>query len=493
MAIDTMSSLGLTMSQKWAYKGIDTLAKRVNVELRHQIHDRNLLFYFSHDNVNIQFRVYEQRIDRQSHFDSGTATTIYLVPDSDGKRLDNPRLQEQRKIGRTNPITAKDIIKGPMSTAKRVVSRMRHWILQFLLDSPDFDLEKYDGRSDARLKPPPPVHELPTGRENQIIQHMLPTLPIDEATYNGNDQVMDRAWMGLGLHSVEEMKKTGLERVVVWAGDQLTVSRLRGLANFRSHDDNSFERMAYLIPMFGWFHLQMAFATSLHTQYYGTKAAFGFSHAFDVMGKKGLSSTATQGTFHYTFEEALKEVAIARFRDLWKEVAGVKSLGELRSRKPEELLELAERIHRGFASTEAIVNMDNEPKEAQDQLLRQMAQFNRDLLEYLELDLAIKVGDVGRMEDMLPRLLFRFIGGRNHKYAVEILELLQGLHREWPEDIRQVLSWSSRSVRDNNRALTNREYVRTKCWLVNTSGRRDGFYPVDLAQEHNVRDIKVSG
>ena len=37
-----------------------------------------------------------------------------------------------------------------------------------------------------------------------------------------------------------------------------------------------------------------------------------------------------------------------------------------------------------------------------------------------------------------------------------------------------------------------REYVRTRCWLVNTSGRRDGFCAVDMAQEHNVRDVKVS-
>lgn len=171
--------------------------------------------------------------------------------------------------------------------------------------------------------------------------------------------------------------------------------------------------MAYLIPMFGWFHLQMAFAVSLHAQYYGTKAAFGFSHAF---------------------EEALKEVTIARFRDAWGQVAGVQGLAELRSRTPEELLRLAEKIHREFASTEAIGNMMDEPSELKDEQLKQMVQLNRDLLEYMELDVAIKRGDVGRMEDMLPRLLFRFLGGRNHKYAVEILELLQGLHREWPAD-----------------------------------------------------------
>ena len=154
---------------------------------------------------------------------------------------------------------------------------------------------------------------LPAGRKNQIIQHMLPTHHIDQSTYKGNDQVIAQTWKELGLSLVEEMKKTGLECVVVWAGDQLTISWLCGLVSYCSHDDNSFERMVYLILMFGWFHLQMAFTTSLHTQYYGTKATFRFLHTFDIMKKKGLSSTATQGMFHHTFEEVLKEVAIACF------------------------------------------------------------------------------------------------------------------------------------------------------------------------------------
>jgi hypothetical protein len=48
---------------------------------------------------------------------------------------------------------------------------------------------------------------------------------------------------------------------------------------------------------------------------------------------------------------------------------------------------------------------------------------------------AIKHGDVGHMEDLLPTLLFQFSGGGNPEYTIEILELLQGLRREWPEDV----------------------------------------------------------
>jgi len=285
-AIDTLSSLGLTMSQKWAFEGIDTLAKHANEELRHQVHELKLLFFFSHDNINRQFRVFEQRIDRQTTFDSGTASTIYLVPGSENMQLNNRALQEQRKIGRLNPITTRDIIKLSMPGATRVAAQMKHVVLRFLLDSPEFDVESYEHRDDEAFRPPPPVQELPCGRENQTAQHTLPTEHICESTYKGNDEVVFTHHKCVGLDSPEEMKETGLNRVIVWVGDQLTVSRLRGLVNFRSHNDNSFERMDYLIPSFGWFHLQMAFATSLHSQYYGKKGSYGFSHAFDVMGKR---------------------------------------------------------------------------------------------------------------------------------------------------------------------------------------------------------------
>ena len=62
--------------------------------------------------------------------------------------------------------------------------------------------------------------------------------------------------------------------------------------------------------------------------------------------------------------------------------------------------------------------------------------WNHDILQYIVLDQAIKHGDVGLMEDMLPQLLFWFMGGRNSNYATEVLELLQGLHREWPAEVK---------------------------------------------------------
>jgi len=62
--------------------------------------------------------------------------------------------------------------------------------------------------------------------------------------------------------------------------------------------------------------------------------------------------------------------------------------------------------------------------------------MNRGLLQFLVLNRAVKTGDVGVIEAMIPRLLFRYIGSHSKNYTKEMFELIQGLHHEWPEELR---------------------------------------------------------
>jgi hypothetical protein len=87
------------------------------------------------------------------------------------------------------------------------------------------------------------------------------------------------------------------------------------------------------------------------------------------------------------------------------------------------------------ASTAALQKMAAK-KLRKDELLYQSTQMACDLLDYVNFNAAIKMGDVGFLQDFLPHLLFQFIGGKNKNYVIEILELLQGLHWEWPDDLK---------------------------------------------------------
>ncbi|KAF8833153.1 hypothetical protein BDN67DRAFT_917538, partial [Paxillus ammoniavirescens] len=181
---------------------------------------------------------------------------------------------------------------------------------------------------------------------------------------------------------------------------------------------------------------------------------------------------ATRGPFHHNLSKALYHVAEAHVRLDWQVVAGTNDLAELHSRTPEELIMLAEKLVDEHASSEALEQMDCQTEDERDEVKRQTMIWNRDVLHYIVLDQAIKHGDVALMEAMVPTLLFRFTGGRNSKYAIEMLELLQGLHKEWPPAVQ--------------------DFVREHCWLVNFKGKPNLFLPIDMAQEHNIKDIKVT-
>jgi hypothetical protein len=484
-AFDTLHALGLTMSQKWAYSGIETLSDRVRLTLLDDL--QKYPWFGAHDNLNMPFRVYEQRLDNQSHFDSGTAATVFIIKDPAAVCPDNAAIQAQIALGAKNPITLMDIIQLEWDAAPRIHTQAIFHVLNILTGAAAFDFETYEHRDDALLSPPPPVCQLPVGPEYTTCQYMLDTVHMEEASYDGNARVLKEWWRQLKFDIPAAIKQL-CKKAIVWVGDQLTVSRIRGLQRFRSQDPNPYQRLEFVRSIFGWFHAQIAFESSLHDQYYGTELGFGLVQAFDLLKRKGLHAPSIKGNFHHDIKEALDHVAQARFRDLWCCVGGVEKLEDLRSRQPQELHDLASEIVRQFASTEALQDLATQ-EENVDELLYQSVQMARDLLVYLELDAAIKIGDVGRIQDILPRLLFRFVGGKNKNYAIEILELLQALHRERPTEFKFAFCFSF--LNSFTSALNLREYVLKYCWLANTTGREGGFLPIDLLQEHNVRDIKV--
>ncbi|KAH7910138.1 hypothetical protein BJ138DRAFT_1009422 [Hygrophoropsis aurantiaca] len=469
-AFDALHALGVVMSHKWAANAYGDLSKNAMDEARARI--QTSPWIISHDNVNIPMRVFSQRLHNQSHFISGCAATVWILPDRAHLPSEiNSVLQQHRAAKSREPFNYRAILDGDHMALARIKKQYINHILRTLLDSPDF--VDYLHRDSDIFKPPPPVHELQCGVENSVKQYILGTADIEEASYEGNDKVLAEWFRQMGLNSDEEKKKTGMMRVIPWIGDQMTVERLRGLWRFRHEDLNSFDRMDYMIPLFGWFHLVMAFANSLHKQYIGTSSGIGgLQQAFDILQRKGLQKSETKGPFWHHLDEALRHISEAHFRACWIAVGEVESLAHLKKQSPEQLYNLATKIVDQCASRKAIAKLNHVHEDRRDHVKSQFTMLNTDMLGYLELTDAIRVGDVGRMQDLLPLLLMRFSGGGNSKYTIEILELLQGLQREWPE--------------------TNRNHVREHCWLINRSGKRDGFLPIDQGQEQNIRDIKVT-
>ncbi|KAF8235590.1 hypothetical protein L208DRAFT_1457964 [Tricholoma matsutake] len=273
---------------------------------------------------------------------------------------------------------------------KRMEAQYIYRILRVLLDSPEFSDYLY--HDSEFFYPPPTVNKLCSGPDNVTQEFILGTSELEEASYQEEEEI-----------------RTGLECVIAWMGDQLTVEQLRGLWKYRHEDFDSFDRMDYMIPVFGWFHLVMAFENSLHKQYLGTSVGIGgMQQAFDVLKRKGLVLQSTKGPFWHHLDEVIHHISEAHFRSSWLVVGGVKSMAELKKKSPQQLCSLATKL----------------------------------------------------------------IRGGNPKYTIDILELLQGLHREWPDDVYK--------------------YICEWCWVMNQAGKDNSWLAFDLGQEENIADIKVN-
>jgi len=388
----------------------------------------------SHDNVNIPFRVFSQRLDNQGEFGNGTAATVYIKPQAAHFSASiSQALKDQRKQGSENPLTELDILDLGDASFPRIEDQEIYLVLKFLTCSPEFDMKTYSRKDSEIFHPPAPVLQL--DKDDVGLQYLLGTVNIPEASYEDHDRLIDEWFNQLGWTTVAQRMKVALEKVVSWVGDQLTVDRLRGLFRMRAEDENSFERLDFSVFVFGWFHLQMAFAKSLHQQYLGTARTRGLHHAFQLLEKKGLTKALTKGPFHHDLEEAIYEVAEAHIRLDWLKISGSEKLSDLRKFNPEELHQLAVQLVRKRASSAALDEMRMKPENKRDEELVNVIMWNRDVLQYIVLDEAMRSGDVGLMEGMLPHLFIRFTGGGNGNYANEVLELLQGIHREWPAEI----------------------------------------------------------
>jgi hypothetical protein len=427
-AFNALHTLRITMSHKWTANCVEKLSHSAMNEVASLVSKNPCsIGPISYDNMNVLLQVFFQHIDNKSDFGSGTAATAYvkyniaLLPPNT-----NAMLQEKQAEGMQNPITADMIDNLANDGYATIHDYMVHRVLRYLLKSPYF--ASYLHSKSPCFNPPPSGYTLPRGRENVTKQYMLGSVGIPEAKYEQNLELIWEWLKQLGIITDKEKEKMAQEKLVFWCGDQLTVDRLWGLFEMRGDDSNSMERLDWMILMFGWFHFKMAFTNSLHKQYLGDDKGEGLKKAFGGMKWKGLTQLLIKGPFHHDLDEALHHTLEAHVLVDWKQISGVTDLSELTSRSPEELLKLAEILVYKNASLDALNEMDALLEVEQDDAKWQTIIFMKDTLHYVVFSEAMQEGHVKLMQDFLPHVAYRFTGGGNSNYLMEVFKLLQGIH-----------------------------------------------------------------
>jgi hypothetical protein len=187
-AADTLYLWKICMNQKWIYGMLERMGEKNHKAMLRDIHERDLPFGGSHDNINLGFRVYEQRRDNKSRFDSGTAATIYTFSDPACVPPDPKAYQRKWQEGVKDPIESLDILDLEANGASKMSLQDNYIVLKILISSPEFDFKTYPHNSDPLFARPPPVQQLPTGPEHALRQYMLDTAHLEEASLTGNDK-----------------------------------------------------------------------------------------------------------------------------------------------------------------------------------------------------------------------------------------------------------------------------------------------------------------
>jgi hypothetical protein len=138
------------MSQKWPYDGIEALSKCARLDMARNI--ARYPWFGIHNNVNIPFCIYQQHLDNQSHFDSGTAGTIIVINDRACIPPNFTDLKLSLVKGYKNHITCCDILELDLNTSQRLDTLAIYTVLTFLIDAPEFGFDSYRHKNSTIFK-----------------------------------------------------------------------------------------------------------------------------------------------------------------------------------------------------------------------------------------------------------------------------------------------------------------------------------------------------
>ncbi|KIJ25074.1 hypothetical protein M422DRAFT_273994 [Sphaerobolus stellatus SS14] len=275
----------------------------------------------------------------------------------------------------------------------------------------------------SHISTAPEVHPIPLHKTEQ---YPLPAMHIDES-------------------SINEMKEHGLLFV---DGDLLTLMLLDKVEAARRDDKDILEGLQFTIRRFGLFHCKMAGCRLVLYQYWGKPNAELCASLWkeNLVANRKPMKAGWKTDKHppwQTSHELLHISAAAHIQDAFHTYINVENLEEwAKGVSPEEFMQVSEQIFEKSFTSQAVHSIRRLDQEQRDYFYEHTLLYNRDVLVYLEYCDAIRTGDIGRVLNVLRTLT------RLEEWAPRLCELF----------------------------LNN--------WLVNLSGKPNGWKEVDLLQEH---------
>jgi len=323
---DVLNHTGFTLSYSSAIGKIKALGQERLLEIVGLVRERAFMIIW--DNLNIAFRVGEQRKDSKDHFDNGTTATLIPLYDVEfgGIPLNSKPHRDNRRP--VIDFTHEDLLPSRQQVQELEADQLWH-IEDILFDAfPDLRARFKD-----KIKPVTNIFPIPV---HQTEQYPLPAMHIDESSLEGTLGVLENIITKTLKLSGEDLKKHG---IILCAGDQLTMSLLDKviiLPSFHSmakhhinqasasrRDDSELVDNVgrYTEGQLGLFHVKIAGDRMITNEYWGVPNSISPWSLWKInalLGRKAISAgwkAKTLPPFRPTYELILQLALPANILD----------------------------------------------------------------------------------------------------------------------------------------------------------------------------------
>ncbi|KII85092.1 hypothetical protein PLICRDRAFT_116530 [Plicaturopsis crispa FD-325 SS-3] len=417
------------------------------------------LFAASYDNINMVFRAAEQILGRTDTQENGTCSTIWPLWKA---KLEDMLVSDLTSaFDRAPPLSIFDILLNE-AESQTLDTCLVYCVLRIIITHGGEKFAKF--REELELSAPATDHLIEVHRTPL---HPLPPVEIDESTIVGNSEVIDATFDVLWIKRIARW----LRHVKFFAGDQLSIARLRALVNIRAGHEGGYEGYGWGVWIPGLFHAKIAdmhgfFVTHWGKPNAGTRNPGCLAFHNTVLHRHPILLTSLPPfrtcrdlVFVSLYARVLHLLLLVSHKSTLDEyINSVDSWATLKAHS----LEIVTRYTDSAAVDEMRWQRETTGTGG-DMVYENAVLFLRDALLSREFTDAIKCGDSGRVVLILKVWALGFRGSGRTKYAHEMLHLCHNIAHVWPKGIRDIVF--------NN-------------WLVNPSGRPNAWVEVDLMQEH---------
>ncbi|THH04412.1 hypothetical protein EW146_g10186 [Bondarzewia mesenterica] len=457
-----LNRLGLSVSYTTVLKLLRSLSHSAKGVIRTKARTRAFLVIY--DNINRMARAWDPDLGQKDHIYNGTAATFIELEDCNPERafdtepLRNAREQEQRKgldwkllyqrvkWDQVNEIFALHSLAMLVEATPSLVDHQAFIQLQFRTRTA--------------------VRQMRNGRKTTL--HPLETTNFNEGNTAENAKVLD----DLLLNQLGMPKEEVDRLLVIVGGDQSTVEKLRTLKKFLASCPHGYARYGWVLPLIqlwhmGWADLERVLNTHWGNAQVDDPSSFGSANI--LLGRKVKDVKRPD---YYPAQHLVFDTLKADILDCWRIHLRVDDLDDHFHKNPveiEELLGLARDLCARYLSAAAYDQFCKRRAIPGDQVLADAILRMRDSMLHYEFQCAVAEGDIGRVMNIMSVWTYTFTGSGKNKYSNELLELTCNFEFEYSEDLKN-------AILDN--------------WLCNLSGIEGCWFPMDLLQEKNIKQLK---